>query len=234
MLARVGPSVFAVALGLVICGGVITAAGGDPALALAALFDGAFGSWDAASEVTVKTCPLLVTGLAVAVAFRASIWNIGAEGQLLIGAVIMAWLGTRSWPLPGWCTLPLALMAASAGGALWAGLAAMLKLRRRVSEVISTIMLNFIALALVSYLVHGPLMEAAGRYPQTDPVTLAMRLPRLVVSFGSMPGFSWSLRCWCSGGQGGRRGWGILGFRLSSCWWWCLGRIAWRPRWSKG
>ena len=183
MLARVGPSVFAVALGLVICGGVITAAGGDPALALAALFDGAFGSWDAASEVTVKTCPLLVTGLAVAVAFRASIWNIGAEGQLLIGAVIMAWLGTRSWPLPGWCTLPLALMAASAGGALWAGLAAMLKLRRRVSEVISTIMLNFIALALVSYLVHGPLMEAAGRYPQTDPVTLAMRLPRLVVSF---------------------------------------------------
>ncbi len=95
----------------------------------------------------------------------------------------MAWLGSRDMGLPAWCALPAALIAAAAAGAAWAAVAAALKMRRGVSEVISTIMLNFIALGLVSYLVHGPLMEAAGRYPQTDAVLAAVRLPHL---FGSV------------------------------------------------
>lgn len=158
---------------------VIGLAGGDPLLALGALAEGAFGSAGAWSEVGVRTCPLLLCGLAVAIAFRAGIWNIGAEGQLLIGAVMVAWLGTHvgAWPAP--LAIAAVLTAAALGGALWAGIAGVLRTARGVDEVISTIMLNFVALGLVGWLVNGPLMEVAGTYPQSDAVAAAARLPRL-------------------------------------------------------
>jgi simple sugar transport system permease protein len=170
-------------LALAISALVIGLAGANPLLALRALAEGAFGSADAWSEVGVRTCPLLLAGLAVTIAFRAGIWNIGAEGQLLIGAVAVAWLGTRVGALPAWLAIPLVLGAAALGGAAWAALAGLLKTARQVDEVISTIMLNFIALGLVGYLVHGPLMEAAGAYPQTDAVAAAARLPRLLAGY---------------------------------------------------
>jgi simple sugar transport system permease protein len=94
----------------------------------------------------------------------------------------MAWLGTGS-SLPAWCALPLALLGASVAGAAWAAIAAYLKLERSVDEVIGTIMLNFIAAGLAGYLVQGPLMEAGGRYPQTDALELSMRLPRLFAAY---------------------------------------------------
>ena len=177
--ARLTAPLLALAAALGASAVVIAVAGGDPLLALGALLDGAFGSADAWSEVGVRTCPLLLTGLAVAIAFRAGIWNIGAEGQLLIGAVMVAWLGTRvgGWPAP--LAMIVVLAAAALGGALWAGIAGVLRSARGVDEVISTIMLNFIALGLVGWLVNGPLMEAAGTYPQTDAVAAAVRLPRL-------------------------------------------------------
>jgi len=180
---RVVPSALALLIALAISALVIALAGANPLLALRALADGAFGSADGWSEVGVRTCPLLLTGLAVAIAFRAGIWNIGAEGQLLVGAAAVAWLGTRSGALPAWLAIPLVLAAAALGGALWAAIAGLLKTARHVDEVISTIMLNFIALGLVGYLVHGPLMEAAGNYPQTDAVAAAVRLPRLVTGY---------------------------------------------------
>lgn len=182
MTARVAPPLFSLAAALLITALVIALAGRDPLLAMAALADGAFGSAESLSEVGVKTCPLLLTGLAVALAFRAGIWNIGAEGQLLLGAIAMAWLGTGS-RLPAWGALPLALLGAGLAGAAWAALAAWLKLARGVDEVIGTIMLNFVAAALVGYLVQGPLMEAGGRYPQTDAIALAERLPRLLAAY---------------------------------------------------
>lgn len=177
--ARLTAPLLALAAALGASAVVIAVAGGDPLLALGALLDGAFGSADAWSEVGVRTCPLLLTGLAVAIAFRAGIWNIGAEGQLLIGAVMVAWLGTRvgGWPAP--LALFVALAAAAVGGALWASIAGVLRSARGVDEVISTIMLNFIALGLVGWQVNGPLMEAAGTYPQSDAVAAAVRLPRL-------------------------------------------------------
>ena len=180
MSARIVPSLISCLVALVISALVVALAGADPWLALVALVDGAFGSSDSWSEVGVKTCPLLLAGLAVAIAFRAGVWNIGAEGQLLIGAIAMAWLGSGPRQLTIWFALPLALLIAGAAGAGWAGLAAVLKVRRGVNEVISTIMLNFVALGLLGYLIHGPLMEEAGRYPQTDVVAAALRLPRLV------------------------------------------------------
>jgi simple sugar transport system permease protein len=177
-MARLLPSFVAIAAAFAVSALIITAAGSSPLLAFAALAEGALGSTHGLSEVAVKTCPLLLTGIAVAIAFRAGLWNIGAEGQLLAGAVAMAWMGSRITGLPAFVAIPLGLATSVAAGALWAGAAAFLRVKRNVSEVIGTIMLNFVAAGLVSYLVHGPLMEAAGRYPQTDAVSLAMRLPR--------------------------------------------------------
>jgi len=179
-VAQLAPSLLAVLVALLVSAVVVVAAGGDPVAAFLALAGGAFGSLDGVSETLVKACPLLLTGLAVAVAFRAGVWNIGAEGQLLMGALAMAVLGSRLGGVPAWLGLPVALLGAAVAGALWAGIAGALRLHRDVNEVISTIMLNFIALSLVSYLVQGPLMEAGGRYPQTDAVVDALWMPRFV------------------------------------------------------
>src|SRR5262245_2883132 len=172
--------ILALALALAISVAIIAIAGANPLVALSALAEGAFGSAEGWSEVGVRSCPLLLAGLAVAVAFRAGIWNIGAEGQLVAGATAVACLGTHVGALPSWLAGPLVLLAAALAGAAWAAIAGVLKTVRNVDEVISTIMLNFIALGLVGYLVHGPLMEAAGNYPQTDAIAAAARLPRLI------------------------------------------------------
>jgi simple sugar transport system permease protein len=186
-LQRVGQALAApaAALAVALAGGalLVIISGGSPTAALGALLNGAFGSPDAWSEVGVRSCPLLLAGLAVALAFRAGIWNIGADGQLLIGAILATWIGTRGGSEAAWLLLPLALLAAAAGGALWAGIAGVLRTARGVDEVISTIMLNFIALGLLGWLVHGPLMEAAATYPQSDPIALAARLPRLFTGY---------------------------------------------------
>jgi simple sugar transport system permease protein len=120
-----------------------------------------------------------LTGLAVVLALHAGVWNIGAEGQLLVGALTTAWIGQYTASLPPFLAISLISLAALTAGLLWAGGAALLKQYCQVNEVISTIMLNFIAAHLVSYCVQGPLMEAAGRYPQTDPLPSAARLPLL-------------------------------------------------------
>jgi ABC-type uncharacterized transport system permease subunit len=181
LAARILPSVLALAGALAVSAVIILIAGRDPALAFGALWYGAFGSADSLSEVAVKTCPLLLCGLAIAISFQAGVWNIGVEGQLLMGALAMAALGTHALPLPAAFTLGTYLIAGAAAGAVWAGIAGVLKLRRNVNEVISTIMLNFVALGLIGYLVQGPLMEGGGRYPQTDAVLPALWMPRLVL-----------------------------------------------------
>jgi simple sugar transport system permease protein len=172
------PSLLALAGALLVSAAIIAVAGHSPQLAFGALLEGAFGSLDSLSEVAVKASPLLLCGLAIAIAFHAGAWNIGAEGQLLMGALAMTLVGTRFAALPAWLGLPLALAASALFGAIWAGIAAQLKLQRQVSEVISTIMLNFIALGLISYLVQGPLMEASGRYPQSDALAASFWMPR--------------------------------------------------------
>ncbi len=179
MTSRLASSVAAAIAGLAAGAVAILLAGENPLTAFAALAEGAMGSTYGWSEVAVKSCPLIITGLGVALAFRAGIWNIGAEGQLVAGALLAVWIGTRPLPLPSLIGLPLTLAAAVVGGGLLAAVAAFLKLRRNVDEVISTIMLNFIVLGLVGYLVQGPLMEAAGRYPQSDAMLDFARVPRL-------------------------------------------------------
>jgi simple sugar transport system permease protein len=173
----VGLGLVAVFGGILIIALVIWLAGAAPAKALAALVKGAVGSRESLSESLVKSIPLILTGLAVALAFRCQIWNIGAEGQFLVGMLACVWVGTRGTGGPA--LLPAALLAGVAAGAVWAGAAALLKLRRGVPEVISTIMLNFVALRLVSFAVTGPLQEPERLAPQTALIDEAARLARL-------------------------------------------------------
>ncbi len=127
-------------------------------------------------DALVRATPLILAGLAVAIAFRAGVLNIGAEGQLLAGAAASAAVGVKAGAL-GIALIPLALLAGVAAGAIWAGIAAELKKRFHVLEIISTIMLNFIAIHLVSYLVRGPLQEPTRIYPQTESLPLTAQLP---------------------------------------------------------
>ena len=148
---------------------------------LAALWRGSLGSWYAFTSATlVRAIPLLFTGVAVAVAFRAGVLNIGAEGQLLAGAAAAAAVAISLNGFPAVIVVLLALAASAMGGLAWASIAAYLRSRFAVLEVISTIMLNFVALHGVSYLVRGPLQEPTHIYPQSSTINDAFHLPRVV------------------------------------------------------
>jgi simple sugar transport system permease protein len=169
------PTVAILAVGL-----LVTATGYAPGPALSALWRGSLGSpYVIVSATLLRATPLILTGLAVAIAFRASVWNIGAEGQFLAGATATAALGTVVGASLGWASLPIALVFGAAAGAGWAGIAAWLRRRFGVLEVISTIMLNFLALDGVAWLVRGPLQEPTHIYPQTSMLSVAFTMPRL-------------------------------------------------------
>lgn len=164
--------------------------GFDVAGALAALWRGAFGSPDAFLSATlVRTVPLLVLGLAFALAARAGAFNIGMEGQLAVGALAATWVGVSAHGLPAVVALPLTLAAGTMAGALWIVVPVAIRTRFGVTEVITTLLLNFVADATLSYAVTGPLQEAGGTYPQSDPIAVAARLPRIVAGYRLHWGF---------------------------------------------
>jgi general nucleoside transport system permease protein len=166
-------------LGLLVL--LLLATGHDPAVALRALARGAFGSWYAFTSATlVRAIPLALTGLAVALAFRAGLLNIGAEGQLLAGAAAAAAVLGAFSGVSALVALPVALGVGMVCGALWAGIAALLRQRFGVLEVISTIMLNYVALYLVGWLVRGPLQEPSRIYPQSEAIARTLQLPTLI------------------------------------------------------
>lgn len=189
----------AAALGLVALGLLLL--GQAPGPALAALWRGAFGDADAVATTLVKAAPLLLTGVAVALSFRSGVWNIGAEGQLVLGALAATAVATRLLPeAPVAVLLPACALAGAAGGALLAAIAGALRVFRGVSEVISTILLNFVALQALALAVHGPLQEASGAYPQSDALPAAALLPALgrvhagvVVAALVAPAAAWAL-----------------------------------------
>ena len=160
---------------------LLKAGGYDAGLALEALWNGSLGSSYALTSATlVRAVPLILAGLAVALAFRTGVFNIGAEGQLLIGATASAMIGVKLSGVLSVLTLPAELVAGAIAGAFWAGIAAWLRSRFRVLEVISTIMLNFVGLHAVGYLVRGPLQEPLRIYPQSDVLPDIARMPRLI------------------------------------------------------
>ncbi len=167
-----------VAFGLTLL--VIALTGQSPRIAMIALAQGAFGSSYAVADTLTKTVPLLLTGLGVAIAFRTRLWNVGGEGQFLVGALAASALGAYALDgLPAPLLIPLILLAGAIAGAFWAGLAGWMRVRRNVPEVISTIMLNFVAAQLLSYLVHGPMQERSHAQPATTALPPNAVLPTL-------------------------------------------------------
>ncbi|MEO8450454.1 MAG: ABC transporter permease [Gemmatimonadota bacterium] len=168
----------AAALGLAVLAIGLAAAGYDPASALGALWRGAFGSWYAFTSATlVRATPLIVLGIGFALAMQAGALNIGAEGQFYAGAIAATWVALHVGGVPGVVAIPAVLAAGAVAGALWILGPVVLRLRFGVLEVISTLLLNFVAEALVSLMVQGPLQEAKHIYPQSDPIPTSARLP---------------------------------------------------------
>ena len=147
--------------------------------AYAALFAGAFGSKFNAVETVVKAAPMVFTGLAVAVAFRARFWNIGAEGQLLAGAMAAAFIGGLEW-LPVWTLAPLMIAGGIVAGGLWASVPATLKVRYQVDDVVATLMLNFVMFYAMMALLDGPWKDPLSGYPDSPDIRMDAEFPILI------------------------------------------------------
>ncbi|HMQ54035.1 MAG TPA: ABC transporter permease [Anaerolineae bacterium] len=168
-----------IAVGLLIGAVLIRLAGAEVGTAYTAMLRGAFGGQRQLTETALKAAPLLLVGLGLTVAFRARVWNIGGEGQYFMGALFgsVAALTLSTWPAV--LLIPIMLLLGAIGGALWALVAGLLKVKQGMNVIISTLMLNYIAILLVQYLSRGPLQDPNGFLPETAQFVAAARLPTL-------------------------------------------------------
>lgn len=168
-----------VAAGFVVAGVAVAATGADPLAAFTALFQGAITNRNAFPETLVSTVPYVFLGLGVALGFRAGLFNIGAEGQFYIGALTGVFIAYSVHGLPSVIEIPLALLAGMAGGFGWSAIAGFLKARFGAHEVITTIMLNYVAFLVANYLVDTPGLMLAPNVstPRTPDVDVNAVLP---------------------------------------------------------
>lgn len=172
--------IMAVAIALTLAAGLIAAAGVNPLAAYTEMLRGAFGSRLSITETLTRATPLILTGLAAAVAFRARLWNIGGEGQFFMGALATAWIG-HSLGLPPALGIAVLLVVGMAAGALLLAGPAYLRLHFGVDEVVTTLLLNFIVILFVGLMVEGPLRDPlAFGWPSSVPVDGDFRLPDLI------------------------------------------------------
>jgi ABC-type uncharacterized transport system permease subunit len=166
----------------------------NPIEAYKALWDGAFGSSNAFAETLVKATPLLLVAIGICISFRGDVINIGGEGQMIIGAILATWVGLTFTTLPGWVVITLAMLAGFLGGAIWGGIPGFLKAYFSVNEILSTVMMNAIAVQLMNFLLRGPMIdpaqaEVASQIPQTARLLEIFRLPRFIptrLHFGAL------------------------------------------------
>lgn len=172
-------------LGSLLVGGLIVAAlGADPIEGYSALLRGSFGSTDAVISTLLKATPLLLVGAGITVAFRTNVINIGGEGQMVAGGLLSTMTALALSDLPAAVLLPVVLIAGLLGGAIWGGIPGYLKAYWGVNEILSTIMLNVVAVQLMNYLLRGPLIdpgeiERGTRIPQTERLPEAADIPLL-------------------------------------------------------
>jgi len=177
--------VFATLAALVVGAVMLLILGKNPITAYGALIEGAFGSFNSLAETAAKAVPLLLVGLGICISFRGSVTNIGGEGQMVIGAILGTVVGLNLSGRPSWLVVPLALLTGFGGGAVWGAIPGALKAYFNVNEILSTVMMNAIAVQIMNYLLRGPLIDPAqaqlaSKIPQTAPLDVAFRLPRLV------------------------------------------------------
>jgi general nucleoside transport system permease protein len=178
-LVRLVP-VWSLGLALALGALLIALAGGNPLVAYWAVLQGAFGDLFGLGATLTKMAPILLAGLGVALALRGGLFNIGAEGQIYLGGLAAAWVGLYVPGLPGLLHVPLALLASAVAGGLWAMLPAWLRVRCGVNEVITTLLMNYVAIHGVSYVVHGPMMEPGAPYPYSPPLLDTAHLPLII------------------------------------------------------
>lgn len=181
-LARtIVPPMIAIATTVVVASLLAMLAGANPFAVLGLIIKGAFGSKFAVLETLNRATPLIFTGLSVAVAFRARLWNIGAEAQLYAGALITVVLGTGALPWGAGALLPTLVLAAMLAGAVVLLVPALLKVRFGVDEVVTTLLFNFIFLLFVSMLLEGSLKDPMGMgWPKSERLIAEARLPRMM------------------------------------------------------
>ncbi len=170
-------SIAAVALALLTAAALLAAAGQNPLASYAGMMDTAFGSLFAVGTMLIKSMPRLIPALGIALALRAGLWNIGAEGQIYVGAAACTAVALFGPDLPFPFGVGLALIAATAAGAAWATIAGALRAYRGISEVITTLMLVYVAIQLVNWLIEGPWLVPNSTWPATAIVERAFRLP---------------------------------------------------------
>jgi ABC-type uncharacterized transport system permease subunit len=173
--------VLSVLAGFLAVGLLFVTRGVNPFFALWKIIGGSFFSIYGLGETVAKAIPLILIGSGLTLAFRAKFWNIGAESQLLLGAIFAGWVGLQLGPrLPAYALVPLMFLAGFIGGALWGVIPAVLKVRFGVNEVISTLMLNYVAAELLTLLVVGPWKGSTQQgFPYTDDLQGAAVLPLL-------------------------------------------------------
>jgi simple sugar transport system permease protein len=131
-------------------------------------------------EVLVKTTPLLLTGIAVAFAFSGGYWNIGVEGQLYMGATAATAIGLQMQDMPAWLALPLVIAGGILAGMAWATLPALMKVRLKIDEVVTTLLLNYVAIFFVSAILNGPWRDPVSQWPQSPEIAASAIFPRLI------------------------------------------------------
>lgn len=171
----------AVFVSLVVTAGVIYVSGADPQVVLIAIAKGSFGSRNAIIDTLIKSTPIMLTGIATIVAFRARVWNIGQEGQLFAGAMAVTFviLSFPNLDLPAIVFIPILMIASMIGGALWGSIPGYLKAKFNVNEIIVTVMLNYIILYLMTFLLNGVWQEPGSFYYNTIKFPESSWLPLL-------------------------------------------------------
>ncbi len=178
--ARIVIPIAAIVVTLILAAIPILLAGGHLWKSYYYLFHGALGTRYNLLETFVKASPLLLTGLAVAFAFRAKFWNIGAEGQLLAGALMATVLGVNLGSIPTIMVLPSIIIAGFLAGGLWASIPALLKTKLKVDDVVSTLLLNYVMIHIMGALLFGPLQQPGSSWPRSSAIIEAACYPILM------------------------------------------------------
>jgi ABC-type uncharacterized transport system permease subunit len=178
--AKVMIPVLAIVVTLMLAAIPILIAGGNLWKSYFHLFYGALGSKSNLFETCVKASPLIFTGLAVAFAFRAKFWNIGAEGQLMAGAIVATWVGINFPGLPQYIHLPLLILCGFLAGGVWASVPALLKTRFQVDDVVTTLLLNYVMFHIMGALLFGPLQQPKSSWPRSPAILAAAEYPKLI------------------------------------------------------